>query len=357
MNATYHERGEIHWAKAAKDCGVNKKKVSIIDVAKLAGVSQQTVSRVANGSDLVTSATRAKVQKAMNELGYSPNRQARALRNGHSKTIGLVIRYFRNNSLSDLLEGMTSTAARLGYGIMFIPVQTDVETTLNTEAEYITSFNLDGLIVFSDDDISDTVISKIGDIPTVVLGTLGSFPTAWSYVDTQESHISELAVEHLLNLGHRTVHHICGPLTSPTSVTRVNAWRTALEKRNAPVPNFVESADWLPDDGFRAAIKLFEMYPDLTAIYASDDAIASGVMEVCRDRGLIVGHDVSLMGVDDVLSSFVPHNSLTSVKRDYLAAGNSALKLLIETVKDPKKRGTKVSISPRLVVRSSTARA
>jgi DNA-binding LacI/PurR family transcriptional regulator len=297
------------------------------------------------------------VQAAMTHLGYKPNRQARALRNGQSKTVGLVIKYFRNNSLSDLLEGMSSTAARLGYGIMFIPVQNDVETTLTNEADYITSFNLDGLLVFSDDDISDAVLSRVGDIPTVVLGSLGSFPASWSYVDTNEAHISELAVSHLLKLGHRTVHHICGPLTSPTSVTRVNAWRTALEKNNVTVPNFVESAEWLPDDGYRAAIKLFEMYPDLTAIYASDDAIASGVMEVCHDRGLIVGNDISLVGVDDTLGSFVPHNILTSVKPDYLAAGNSALRLLIETVRNPEKRGTKTSVFPRLIVRSSTSPA
>ena len=175
----------------------SKKTATIIDVARLAGVSQQTVSRVANGSNLVREVTRAKVQAAMKELGYSPNRQARALRNGRSKMIGLVINYHRNNVLSDLLEGITSTAAKLGYGIVIVPAGEDIEEILLRQSGYIASLNLAGLIVFSDEDISESSADHVGHLPTVVLGSLRTFPNEWSFVDTQGSRISELAVEHL----------------------------------------------------------------------------------------------------------------------------------------------------------------
>lgn len=223
----------------------SKKTATIIDVARLAGVSQQTVSRVANGSNLVREATRAKVQAAMKELGYSPNRQARALRNGRSKMIGLVINYHRNNVLSDLLEGITSTAAKLGYGIVIVPAGEDIEEILLRQSGYIASLNLAGLIVFSDEDISESSADHVGHLPTVVLGSLRTFPNEWSFVDTQGSRISELAVEHLLGLGHKTVHHISGPLFSPAAVTRVEYWQRTLQRMVR-----LSQSQWSPLIGF-----------------------------------------------------------------------------------------------------------
>lgn len=334
----------------------SKKTATIIDVARLAGVSQQTVSRVANGSNLVREATRAKVQAAMKELGYSPNRQARALRNGRSKMIGLVINYHRNNVLSDLLEGITSTAAKLGYGIVIVPAGEDIEEILLRQSGYIASLNLAVLIVFSDEDISESSADHVGHLPTVVLGSLRTFPNEWSFVDTQGSRISELAVEHLLGLGHKTVHHISGPLFSPAAVTRVEYWQRTLQAHGAPIPKPVESADWFPDDGYRAACQLLNRYPDCTAIYASDDAIASGAMAVCQERGLVVGRDVSVVGVDDVLGDFVPNNILTSVRCDFLEAGYCAMELLMKMLRDVTLRGSRAVISPELIVRESTAR-
>lgn len=330
------------------------KSVSIIDVAKAAGVSQQTVSRVANGSEKVRESTRRKVHAAMKELGYTPNRQARALRIGRSKMIGLAVRYYRNNALGDLLEGMSAVTARLGYSIIIIPVADDVSATLQRDAEYVQSLNLDGLVVFSDDDIPKEAADAIGRIPAVVLGALQSFPPEWSFVDMQESRISELAVEHLLDLGHRTVWHVSGPLSFPAAQTRVNAWCKALEDHGAPVPDYVQADDWMPDDGFRAADKLLDRYPDCTAIYASDDAIANGVIAACRSRGLAVGRDVSVVGVDDVLGDFVPNNVLTSVKRDYIKAGAVTVELLMNMIKDHESGAHRAAVPPQLVVRSST---
>lgn len=336
--------------------GSVKKTVSIIDVAKLAGVSQQTVSRVANGSDLVKEATRRKVRAAMKELGYTPNLQARALRVGRSKMIGMVVKFYRNNDLADVLEGVSKQVSKLGYGIMMIPVDNDASETLSGNARYILSLNLDGMIVFSDDDISDESAEGLSHIPTVVMGALTRFPAWWSYVDMLEGRISELVVDHLLSLGHRTVCHIAGPLSFPASARRVEAWRAALERHGAPVPQYVESEDWTPDEGYRAAVRLLGMYPDCTAVFASDDAIASGAMKACRERGLEISRDVSIVGVDDVLGYFVPDNVLTSVHRDFVAAGSGAVRLLLSMMRDASKRGSRLEVAPELVVRGSTAK-
>lgn len=332
-----------------------KKTVSIIDVAKYAGVSQQTVSRVANGSDLVRESTRRKVREAMKSLGYSPNRQARALRNGQSKMIGLVINYYRNNAIADLLEGMASSAAKLGFGIMMIPTGTNAAKSLAAEADYILSLNLDGLIVFSDDDIPENSVEQLHGIPTVVIGSLGIFPAGWGFVDTAEKCISELAVEHLLGLGHRTVCHISGPLSFPAAVIRVASWKKTLAAHGAPVSEPFEAGDWLPDDGYRAALRLLDRYPDCTAVYAADDAIASGVMEACHERGLAVGRDISVMGVDDILGDFVPNNILTTIRRDYVDAGSRAFAMLMRMQHTSEPAEHEV-VLPRLVARASTAR-
>lgn len=210
--------------------------------------------------------------------------------------------------------------------------------------------------MFSDEDISESSADHVGHLPTVVLGSLRTFPNEWSFVDTQGSRISELAVEHLLGLGHKTVHHISGPLFSPAAVTRVEYWQRTLQAHGAPIPKPVESADWFPDDGYRAACQLLNRYPDCTAIYASDDAIASGAMAVCQERGLVVGRDVSVVGVDDVLGDFVPNNILTSVRCDFLEAGYCAMELLMKMLRDVTLRGSRAVISPELIVRESTAR-
>lgn len=304
--------------------------VSIRDVAKFAGVSMQSVSRVANGSSSVSPQMRERVTHAMNELGYRPSRVARALRSGKTGTIGMMVDNFGTSGSMLMLGNTMNAAARRGYGLTLIPHESEAHESLISSSPFIASLNIDGLIANNGRTLVDEIDELFPELPIVSVGTVPDPNLDWSSVDMDQEKISRLAVEHLFGLGHRMVFHVGGASDSLAAKYRAQAWERLLIQHGCEIPPF-EYAGWWADDGYRAGLRLAQD-SRCTAVYCANDTLAAGVIQALRVSGLRVPEDVSVVGVDDSIGGYYAGNQLTTVRQRYDEAGEKLVSLLLERI-------------------------
>ncbi|GAA4159832.1 LacI family DNA-binding transcriptional regulator [Gryllotalpicola daejeonensis] len=324
---------------------------SMLDVARLAGVSQQTVSRVANDSDAVKPATRERVLAAMDELGYRPNSAARALKSGRFLSIGVLMRNLKSFGSSRMLEAINFEAARRGYSIDLISVNdpstgeiTQALTRLDHEA-------VDGIIMRLDrQDFREHAIDFPTRIPTVIVEG-GAYDDRVS-VDADQRQGTRLAVQHLLDLGHPTVWHVSGPEGYSSAAAREAEWRSALTDAGRDVPEVLRG-DWSPESGYRAGMRLLEE-SQATAVYCANDQMALGLLRAFHEAGRAVPGDLSVVGFDDTQESEYFWPPLTTVRQDFAGVGASAVALLLEQIESgPIAPGLRLTPT-QLIVRKST---
>lgn len=328
--------------------------VSLQDVARRAGVSGQTVSRVANNSERVADATRNRVLAAMNELGYRPNVAARALRRGAFGSIGVVV--FSLDSLGNIgtIGGILTAAAARGYAIELIQAQPAL-TAGDAVASAVSRLDqdaVDGIIVVVESHLmSSASIGFPAGMPSVLIqsGAGDERPS----VTADQDHGSRLAVTHLLALGHETVWHIAGPPASKAAELRRLAWRACLEEAGRRVPD-VHVGDWTAESGYRIGRVLAEI-PDLTALFAANDQMALGAMRAFHERGRAVPAEVSVVGFDDMAEAAYFWPPLTTVRQDFGTAGSLAVSLVIDQIEGRPVAGGVHHVSTELITRASTA--
>src|SRR5688572_10678332 len=206
-----------------------KQRVSMADVARLAGVSSQTVSRVSTGHPGVVGSTREQVLAAMRELGYRPNSAARALKRGDFRTIGVILFSLSSTGNSRTLEAIANHAAGEGYGITLIPVAVPSQDGVLGAFTRLGELAVDGIIVIMEVHLLDAAtVTLPPHVQVVVVDSDAG--DRYSVVDTDQADGARQAVEHLLSLGHRTVWHVTGPQESFASNRRAQAWRRTLEE-------------------------------------------------------------------------------------------------------------------------------
>ncbi|WP_150135537.1 substrate-binding domain-containing protein [Streptomyces hyaluromycini] len=333
--------------------GRRKQGVSMADVAKLAGVSSQTVSRVSNGHPGVITSTREQVLAAMRDLGYRPNSAARALRYGRFNTIGVILFSLSSTGNSRTVEAIATHAAAEGYAITLIPV--DVATQDNVLGAFTRMGELavDAVIVIMEIHLLDTATVQLppGVHVVVVDSDAGD---RHSVVDTDQADGARRAVRHLLELGHRTVWHVAGPGSSYAAQRRTEAWRAALEAAGCPVPAPLRG-DWSAESGYAAGLALAEE-PDCTAVFASNDQMALGLLRAFHERGRPVPAEISVVGFDDTPDAafFIP--PLTTVHQDFAEVGRRCVEGVLRQIRtrDDSRPGTDL-VPARLVIRDSTA--
>ena len=302
----------------------------MVDVAVLAGVSTQTVSRVANGSPDVRAATRRHVIAAMNELGYRPNSAARALRRGSFRTIGVIS--FSLSSLGNMrtLEAIALNAARQDFAITLIPVTAPTQAGIQGAFSRLGELAVDAVIAIMEVHLLDaaTVTLPPGVKVVVVDSDAGE---RYSVVDTDQADGARKAVRHLLDLGHETVWHVAGPVESFASERRAAAWRGTLTVAGRPVPPVLRG-DWSADSGYEAGLRLAGE-PGCTAVFAANDHMALGLLRAFREKGLSVPEDISLVGFDDVpeASSYAP--PLTTVHQNFADVGNQCVDNVLQQIR------------------------
>jgi DNA-binding LacI/PurR family transcriptional regulator len=333
--------------------GRRKQRVSMADVAKLAGVSSQTVSRVSNGHPGVIDSTREQVLAAMRELGYRPNSAARALRYGQFNTIGVILFSLASTGNSRTVEAIATHAAAEGYAITLIPIDVPTQDNVLGAFTRMGELAVDAVIVIMEIHLLDagTVTLPPGVHIVVVDSDAGD---RYSVVDTDQADGARRAVGHLLDLGHRTVWHLTGPQTSFASQRRAQAWRTTLEKAGRPVPAPLHG-DWSAESGYAAGLVLAGER-DCTAVFAANDQMALGLLRAFHERGRSVPAEVSVVGFDDIPDSafFVP--PLTTVHQDFAEVGRKCVRQVLLQIRGGQAARPGTDLVPtRLVMRDSTA--
>ncbi|WP_020523740.1 LacI family DNA-binding transcriptional regulator [Catelliglobosispora koreensis] len=329
-----------------------QRRISMADVARLAGVSSQTVSRVSNGHPSVIGTTREQVLKAMRELGYRPNSAARALKRGEFRTIGVILFTLSSTGNSRTLEAIANHAAAEGYAITLIPVAVPTQDSVLGAFTRLGELAVDGVIVIMEVHLLDAAtVTLPPHVQVVVVDSDAG--DRYSVVDTDQADGAGQAVTHLLELGHETVWHITGPRESFASSRREQAWRQALEAAGRAVPTPLHG-DWSAESGYQAGLMMAED-PSCTAIFAANDQMALGVLRALHDRGRSVPGDVSVVGFDDIpdASSFIP--PLTTVHQDFAEVGRRCVQGVLRQIDRGEPEHGTTLVPTRLVVRESTA--
>ncbi|NUU06916.1 LacI family DNA-binding transcriptional regulator [Leifsonia sp. C5G2] len=329
-----------------------KRGPSLGDVAAHAGVSTQTVSRVANGLTNVEDSTRQRVLASMQELGYRPNRAARALRSGRFRNIGVVMFTLSSYGNMRTLDAIAVSAAKAGYSITVVPVERPTQQDVSVALGRLVEQSVDGIIVVIEAHIIDRgdVELPAGLSVVVVDSTERS---DYPQVDTDQAEGARQATQHLLDLGHRTVWHIAGPAESYSAGRRQASWRRTLEEAGAPVPD-VLPGDWSTGAGYRHGLEIAS-HPEITAVFAANDQMALGVLRALHEAGRRVPEDVSVVGFDDMAESDSFWPPLTTVHQEFEAIGRRAVELLLAEIESRPEPVRSSVMATRLVVRASTA--
>ena len=322
------------------------------DVAKVAGVSHQTVSRVLNGHPKVREETRIRVQAAIDQLGYRRNVAARALVTRRSGTIGVVTTRSALYGPTSVLLAIEAAAREAGYFVSLVSLADASEGQMQAAIEHFMDQSVEGVIV-----IVSAAAKAIDDLPRLNLPVVTISPAAQRedglYVTSVDHFLgAQMAVRHLIDLGHRRILHLSGPSQSPDATARVHGWRSELSAARL-VPSRLIQGDWSAESGYEAARRILdEPLPD--AVFAGNDEMALGVLRAFGEAGVRVPEDVSLVGFDDIPGSAFFSPPLTTIRQDFQTLGTRCIELLTAALAGRPPATTHL-VPPQLVVRSSSA--
>jgi DNA-binding LacI/PurR family transcriptional regulator len=330
---------------------VARRQPSIRSVAAVAGVSHQTVSRVLNGHPSIRPATRARVLEVIEELNYRPNGVARALATRKSRRIGVLVDSPVEYGPNSTLRAVESAARLAGYSVSAITIDEDRSLSPQPALEHLVSQGIDALCVVAPRSSSVVLVRELSsDVPTLVVKAAADPTFLTASVDQELG--AAMAVRHLVDLGHREIMHLAGPLDWLDAAGRLRGWHREIRRAGLTERDAVEG-DWTSDFGY-AFGRSFDRPPDFTALFAANDQMALGVIHGFSERGIRVPDDVSVIGFDDVPDArhFLP--PLSTIRQDFRALGERAVQMLLAALegRDIERRSV---TPPELIVRESTA--
>ncbi len=320
------------------------------DVARLAGVSHQTVSRVINGSSSIRPATKARVEEAIAELGYRPNTAARALVTRRSGIIGIVGTNSALYGPSSIQRSVEEAARTAGYFSSMVPLADVTRAALSDALDHLGRQSVEAVVMIAAQEEALAVAhSADAGLPLIVVE--GDLTGRGLSVGVDQIAGARQATQHLIDLGHRVIDHIAGPLTWTEAKGRrigyEDAMRAAgLEPRESLV------GDWTPACGYAIGCELARR-GEATAVFVANDQMAIGVLHALAQNGIRVPDDVSVVGFDDIPEAGYLNPALTTIRQDFKAVGQRAIELVIATLD-----GLPISVpllSPELIIRQSTA--
>jgi DNA-binding LacI/PurR family transcriptional regulator len=325
------------------------------DVAKLAGVSHQTVSRVINGSGQVRAETRERVLAAMRMLHYRPNSVARALVTGRSRTIGVVSFDTTLYGPASTLFGIERAAHDAGYFIIVASLKALDRESIDDAIDRLRLHGVDGVLVIAPMRESAEALLHVhagGGLPLVAVeaGPDAAVPV----VAVDQDAGAALATGHLLELGHDTVWHIAGPSDFVEARQRLDGWRRTLQEAGARVPEPLEG-DWSAHAGYVLGQRLVRE-PDVSAVFVANDQMALGALRALNEAGRRIPTDLSIVGFDDIPESpyFTP--PLTTIRQDFNELGSRGVRLLLATMEAGERLDPGPPVPAELIIRASTAR-
>ena len=325
---------------------------NMYDVAKLAEVSHQTVSRVINNHPNTRPETRERVIKAMEQLGYRPNQAARSLASSRSRIFGILASNYDLYGPSGMTRGMEVAAQSINHFAVSCSIDPESEDSVMDGINHLKGLGVDGVVMITPrTEALTTARDALGNIPIVTVDSMYRVDELSVSIDNFQG--GQLATDYLIDLDHRDILHIAGPSSWFEATARASGYAAAMRSRRL-TPRIIEG-EWTPSSGYEIGITLDLEANHITAILAGNDDLAIGLMHAFADRGISVPEDVSVMGYDDVSHAAFLNPPLTTMRQDFFELGQRAIRLLVDTL-DGRKSLAPETIVPELVERQSTAR-
>ncbi|WP_026332407.1 LacI family DNA-binding transcriptional regulator [Deinococcus apachensis] len=327
--------------------------VTLAEVARAAGVSASTVSRILNGTANVSAEKREAVERTLTRLNYRPNVLARGLASGRTMSVGVLTQDISSPFYGDTLRGLEQGLARSGYHPVVISGHWRAQEEMEA-IDFLVSRRVDGMVVLGGVTPDERLREVAGQVPLVALGRC--VPGLDAQCLRLDNHSGAYAAtRHLIDLGHRAIAHIAGVNSHRDAQDRLAGYRAALQDAGLPFdPELVLEGDFLEQSGFLAATRLIEGRRMFTAIFAANDQMAYGVRLALYRRGLRVPEDVSLVGFDDLPGSIYTTPPLTTVRQPTYEMGVAAAACVLRLLRDEPPELPPLDVT--LIVRESTAR-
>ena len=322
------------------------------DVARLAGVSHQTVSRVVNGLDNIRPDTRARVLHAIEQLGYRPNTMARALVTRRSATIGVVGTESGLWGPTSIHRTIEDAARAAGLFVSSVNLQSVTREEFTAAVNHLLAHAVEGIIAIAAHDEALEVVRAhdLRGVPLVVVE--GDLTKARWTVGVDQVTGARLATQHLLGLGHTEILHVTGPMNWSEARARHDGWRGEMYAAGLR-PREALSGDWTSQSGYLAGLDILGM-PEITAVFTANDQMAIGVLRALHEGGRPVPDAVSVVGFDDIPEAAYLIPPLTTVRQDFPAVGRRAIEVLQNAMTAGADDHPELVV-PELVVRASSA--
>lgn len=330
-------------------------KVTIVEVAKKAQVSLGTVSRVLNNDVHVAAETRERVSAIIQDMGYVANRQARGLKGMKTNVIGVLVPDLATSYIGEILHGID---AELAINQLELMLFTTHRTPLK-EANYVANMvqgMVDGLLLVLPRSLGDyTETLTQHNFPFVLIDHQGT-GTPCPAVGATNWQGGYNATEYLIKLGHKRIGFITGSMDLGCSQDRLEGYRSALRTHHIPEDDsLINEGDFFQTDGYTGASALLDLPLPPTAIFASNDVMAMGVMDAVRNRNLRIPDDISVVGFDNIHQSAMVVPSLTTMQQPLEQMGRVATQMLLDILKDPKDKARRIELPTELIIRNSTS--
>src|SRR6478735_854246 len=323
---------------------------SIRDVARLAGVSHQTVSRVLNNHPSIRPETKERVLQVMAQLQYRPNRAARALVTSRSQTIGILAARSTQYGPASSIAAIEAAAQERGYWVSTANIDAADPASIPAGLTHLMTQAVEAIVVIAPQvRVLRALSAEAIDIPYVTLQSTDLDPAHAMSVDQVAG--ARLATKHLINQGHRGIYHLAGPQDWIEAEARMRGFLEEMSASDIPTTAPI-LGDWTADFGYYAGRELLRVR-DFTAIFSSNDQMALGLIHAIRDEGLDVPRDISIVGFDDIPEAAHFWPPLTTVRQDFVELGRRCVDILLGPT-GGNHESAPATIMPELIVRSST---
>jgi DNA-binding LacI/PurR family transcriptional regulator len=331
------------------------RRVTLADVAQLVGVSPQTVSRVVNNHRYVSDDTRRRVNEAIHQLDYRPNRAARSLVTQRSCMLGIITYGIHHYGPAQMMYHVEQTAKAQGYGVSFSTVSSISLEEIRGAIEMLGDHTVDGLVLIAPVvGVGYRDLSRLcGSMPFVQIDAQLGAPVPSVVID--QRHGTQLVTRHLVGLGHRAFCEIRGPLNWFGALARHESWLETLMSAGLE-PGLSLESDWTARGGYETASCLVERGESFTALVVGNDQMALGAMRALREHGLRVPEDVSVVGFDDIPEAAYFEPPLTTVRQNFAALGEQSVQYLVDLIDHPETPLHQRVLYPQLIERQSTRR-
>ncbi|HEU4323993.1 MAG TPA: LacI family DNA-binding transcriptional regulator [Roseiflexaceae bacterium] len=332
--------------------------LTIEQIAQIAEVSRSTVSRVLNEHPSVRPEVRDRVLRVIKEYNYTPHAAARSLAGSRTDIIGLLIPrtagvIFADPFFGCIIQSVTETCSSMGYYLMLSMITAEMEESFYNRT--LRSRHFDGIILLSS-DVDDPLLPLLikDQMPFVLIGSHPYFQNLTT-IDADNREGARAATAHLLELGHKRIGTITGPLQMDSAIARRDGYKRALLEAGIPiVPELIISSDYTQEGGYHAAQYLLRQTVRPTALFVGSDTMAMGVLRACHELGLRIPQDIALVGFDNLPTAQYANPPLTTVNQPITEMGATAVRVLIERIKNTRYDHRQLRLPTHLVVRESS---